>query len=384
MTDFVPASDENDEWLTDQYSALLGSVASTLDLDAGMQDVLVRARHADLVAGLGDILDLEAGLRAAVHAASDTPTTPEGLEQHLLPSLQVLITAIGASALRVRLTIRTHPAIRALDSARQLITDLANTRDSGLAKGLLHLRLFRDCLERIDQYRGAQTLPPALSRALDRVRLRDDRTVARVVILEIVRTLDAISAREQDTGVRADLALARGSAIELGRVLVRYLAGNVRLGLLDALQQAQTVDARERDLRFGEVLTDTLDRHLYRNRAHAAAASREIAGELDNALTLVGSLPRDIALALTRFVTDAMDVDDTLGVALTLVHDTVNDFSGLDLRTLDLTGVSLSGVRWSAKTQWPAGRRAEIQRNSVLIGPGLFEIRDGLRWTIKV
>jgi hypothetical protein len=72
------------------------------------------------------------------------------------------------------------------------------------------------------------------------------------------------------------------------------------------------------------------------------------------------SLPGDFALALTHFLTDAIDVVETLGVALTLVHDAVNDFSGIDLRDVDLAGVPLRGVRWSPK---PNGHQIDWLRS---------------------
>lgn len=58
----------------------------------------------------------------------------------------------------------------------------------------------------------------------------------------------------------------------------------------------------------------------------------------------------------------------------------LNDFTHADLRDTDLNGVSLDGVRWSAATtRWPDRWREQIQRDSVPIRKGIFEIRYGTK-----
>ena len=54
------------------------------------------------------------------------------------------------------------------------------------------------------------------------------------------------------------------------------------------------------------------------------------------------------------------------------------NYKAADLRKADLGQVvSLDGIRWTASTRWPKAWTAEIERRSVDIGGGVFEIREG-------
>ncbi|MFI9503607.1 hypothetical protein [Nocardia sp. NPDC052566] len=70
-------------------------------------------------------------------------------------------------------------------------------------------------------------------------------------------------------------------------------------------------------------------------------------------------------------------VTSTLARGLADLEDVLNNFSGEDLRAVDLAGVQLSRLRWSATTQWPEHWREQIQRDSFPVGHGIFEIRGG-------
>jgi len=39
--------------------------------------------------------------------------------------------------------------------------------------------------------------------------------------------------------------------------------------------------------------------------------------------------------------------------------------------------LSLVGVRWSRETKWPPGWEERLERDSVLVGDGVFEVRGG-------
>ncbi|MGB6161021.1 MAG: WD40 repeat domain-containing protein [Pseudonocardiaceae bacterium] len=72
MSDFPSLPEEAlDRWLADQYRALVNDLTAALDLEAGLREVMIPARHADLVADLRDVLGLEAGLSAIVPATPD-------------------------------------------------------------------------------------------------------------------------------------------------------------------------------------------------------------------------------------------------------------------------------------------------------------------------
>jgi len=55
----------------------------------------------------------------------------------------------------------------------------------------------------------------------------------------------------------------------------------------------------------------------------------------------------------------------------------VNDFTGADLRDVDLTDVLLDGVRWSTTTEWPSRWIEQVERSSAYLGDGVYEIIRG-------
>jgi hypothetical protein len=54
------------------------------------------------------------------------------------------------------------------------------------------------------------------------------------------------------------------------------------------------------------------------------------------------------------------------------------------LREVDLTGISLGGIRWSEATLWPDQWIDQIRRDSVHLGGGVYKIRPGTTnvWTM--
>lgn len=55
-----------EQWLADSYKALVAGVGNVVDVEAGLREVLLQAHHDDAVDGLGDVLDADAGLREAL------------------------------------------------------------------------------------------------------------------------------------------------------------------------------------------------------------------------------------------------------------------------------------------------------------------------------
>jgi predicted flap endonuclease-1-like 5' DNA nuclease len=66
------------------------------------------------------------------------------------------------------------------------------------------------------------------------------------------------------------------------------------------------------------------------------------------------------------------------------LRNALTDFGGQDLRGVDLSRLRLDGIRWSnqtarsGSTHWPPAWQAFIERHSVEIGVGQFEVRDGV------
>ncbi|MGQ0774517.1 MAG: hypothetical protein ACT4NY_08890 [Pseudonocardiales bacterium] len=115
--------DAVDRWLADQRRAVADDLAATLDLEAGLREAMIPARHADLVADLRDVLDVEAGLSAIVSA---TPADSAGT--HLEgPSPDPQPTTAPAGSFRVigpRVGMRQMPMADSAD--RRGLTELVN------------------------------------------------------------------------------------------------------------------------------------------------------------------------------------------------------------------------------------------------------------------
>lgn len=67
------------------------------------------------------------------------------------------------------------------------------------------------------------------------------------------------------------------------------------------------------------------------------------------------------------------------GHLLATVADGLHDFTGADLSAVDLDGVPLTGVRWSATTRWPEGWAERVTVRSDVHRPGEFVVGAGSR-----
>src|SRR5262249_48135718 len=55
----------------------------------------------------------------------------------------------------------------------------------------------------------------------------------------------------------------------------------------------------------------------------------------------------------------------------------LRDYAGADLRTVELAGLDLQGVRWSETTRWPPRWENTIREHSVRLPGGGYEYRRG-------
>jgi hypothetical protein len=244
--------------------------------------------------------------------------------------------------------LRARAIARDLDRARNLVDALDRDRD--LARALDRARNLADALDRARDLDRASVLGRALALARGRARGRN--------------LADALD-RDRDL----DLTSARGRALD--RVLA--LARGAKLA--DALDRARALD---RDL------GRDIDRALALARAHAHAHAHTSAPDLLalDLLALDPPLAHAIDLPLAR---DLLALDLPVARDLARTRDLArdldrarNDFSSADLRGIDLTNVQLEGLRWSKEgTKWPTEWIDQIERDSVEIKPGLFEIRGG-------
>jgi hypothetical protein len=59
-----------------------------------------------------------------------------------------------------------------------------------------------------------------------------------------------------------------------------------------------------------------------------------------------------------------------------VLDQALDDFTGVDLRSVALDGVSLEGIQWSARTRWPAEWMGQVKAASREVEPGIFQIGD--------
>jgi len=128
MNDFAPTPEESlDRWLADQYRAWVNNLAAALDLDAGLREAMIPARHAGLVADLRDILDVEAGLNAVVSATLD-PTSeissePWRIEESTWSPGSVAVAVRRGAAARVFVSYAREDRALAGELYRRLVDD---------------------------------------------------------------------------------------------------------------------------------------------------------------------------------------------------------------------------------------------------------------------
>lgn len=190
--------------------------------------------------------------------------------------------------------------------------------------------------------------------------------------LDLTRALDRVSTLARASTLDRALALARARLVRARDKPDPWSWPNPRLRFDDFSEY----EIRSRIAAQGSALVDVL------------AVARDLAGDLDRDLARALALARglDRAIALTRAHARDLDLDRAIARDLGLARARAREFDldldrarcnfvGFDLRRVDLTGRTLDGVRWSSATQWPAGWANQIQRDSVEIEPGLFEIR---------
>lgn len=275
-----------------------------------------------------------------------------------------------------RLALRSRPVARAAVAAFRVQLAFACARD------------LRFELDRVRRF--APGLAPNLDRALVDGRALEE-ALARAAANARARAVAHARFDEDPYFVEAlSLDLTLTGARDLVDVMV-FIAN------LDAA----VVDARDLDSNFTSALASDLVSALGRLSALIPVLPRD--GALERARVLARFLRREHILLRIRDIgggpTDDLRIDSALTGASDLADDdartssgqalgrsiaaaiafadALNDFTEADLRNADLAGLSLTGIRWSRATRWPPAWVEEIERLSVEIEPGIFEIRGG-------
>lgn len=305
----------DDHWPAARHRDLLNGLSQHLDPDAGLRDIMLHADHAAFTGALGRHLDTPAGLAAILPpppaaASRRTPGQPGTAEEIAAadPAARMALRrspvtlAVILSDLTVRtLTIAEKADARALYLARDLATDLA--RDLHRARDLARLTPDLDIDLAFD-----------LARNLDLDRTRE-------LVSDLARAVNRALTLARDPGLDLDLDLA----FDLARDLA-----------LD----------RTRDLALALVITPDRD------------------------------LARDLARQTALMMGGTLGLRQVEGLADALLEGALDDFTHADLTRTDLAGSDMTGIRWSDRgTTWPPGTDTDgLRARSQEIAPGIYEI----------
>ncbi|MEU0386155.1 hypothetical protein [Streptomyces chartreusis] len=341
-------------WREEHQAPLVTGLGEVLDIEAGLHEILLMSRYDTSVRALDHVLDIEAGLAAVLPSRPSEPavkaTTPEWLQGRTVP--RELFDSVSP---RERITLRVRPPVskasRALDNALHL--NLALDPDRALARALvqdLALELARDLNREIGRAHGF-------------VRTRD---LGRLIDLDCV----CDTALHIDRNIPGVVALdPRSLDRARGLIRARDIVFNLAQDLVVAVPHAREL---------------SLDLALPLDRARALAL------DLDHALNHVFALGCDHNFHVDVVNIRTNGVRRALGRALhqepptidtSAVHPFLNDFTASDLRSADLGGIDLGGVRWSEYgTQWPWDLDVEhlkSRSDEAAPGSGIWVVRSG-------
>ncbi|WP_062993792.1 hypothetical protein [Nocardia anaemiae] len=288
-----------EQWLLVQRDALDADLATSLDLEAGLREVLIAAQREAIADDLSEVLDLDAGLAAIVPESVPVPPARQDIKRtYDVGRFDDDVTAIKELSINDRWALRTKMLRNGLELAYEIAWALASDYDDDTPE------------------KPVSPLFPDWSHW----------------ILAHQERFDYLSA-----------AVERG--LEEGAY---YIRGHIHM------------DHPSKDVLL----------QLWGHRIAQVQRIARIAAEWRNAVVHRGT---------SRGVPYRAAINNMCEVASALadtVH-AVNDFVGEDLREAGLEKDDLDGVRWSVKTKWPPEWLEEIDRDSVPIGNGVFEVRQG-------
>jgi hypothetical protein len=126
-------------WLVEERQRLHDGLCEILDVETGLREVTIDAHRARLNSDLRSVLDLEGGLAAILPSAEPAPASadenPSAWPSAPNADAGDLTHRINDIDPQARLTVRTHPRVRAfardLDRAVALVRDLDEALELG-------------------------------------------------------------------------------------------------------------------------------------------------------------------------------------------------------------------------------------------------------------
>ncbi|HKT03776.1 MAG TPA: hypothetical protein VJT31_29965, partial [Rugosimonospora sp.] len=174
--DADPLADDALTALTAGHTAFLAGVDEVLDVEAGLADALLPARQTRLVSELDEVLDVEAGLAAILPSGTSADPAPAGSGQPMTgPETEPVAPAAGTAA-RDRYTFRVFALLAATvrqPDPRTRLTLRSDPRFSATINAVSLLLVLALALDRARALDRALDFAVALDRALDRDLARD-------------------------------------------------------------------------------------------------------------------------------------------------------------------------------------------------------------------
>jgi hypothetical protein len=271
-------------------------------------------------------------------------------------------------------------ALSASTLSRDFVLDVTLARDR--ARALAH-ELSRDFVIELTLARDrVRDVTDASDRASERGNTLI-RTLARArdIASSLISDPDPDRARDLDATLAGTLDIALGLARESDLDLDITPARSITLTFSftsDADSDlVPTLDSET------NVIRDPAPASEHTNaRNRASDRDRDLARDLASALTRDRASARDFGPALdgnADFTRERQIFVGSLITAIGRLAEALTDMTDADLRSTDLRGIPLAGIRWSTLTRWPAAWEDGIRRDSVELGPdlGLYEIRPG-------
>lgn len=333
----APGSPEHSahRWLSSHHEALVDGLGDVLDVEAGLQEILLHSHHDSAVDALATVVDTEAGLTAILPESARTPqpnTREESRDSNDPAQTNKALPALSACA---RMTLRDRPDVKtarlALDS------------------------LLVDTLE----------IPSSLQVARYKANaLADDLTQS--IITDVT---EHEMARHHAAEFKNTVFRSNREASALSHALMQILeAGGLAKSLHSALDRAR---ARAEDLTSVLYAVQNLEYAI--DVGVDATRSRYV----ERALAILISVR---TTEVCRAIGQALD-QPAVSLDRHQLHTLLNDFTTADLNTTDLTDIDLTGVHWTSRsTHWPpAVDVAELKNRSAETSPGsgIWVVRSG-------
>ncbi|WP_410659522.1 hypothetical protein [Amycolatopsis sp. lyj-112] len=137
------------------------------------------------------------------------------------------------------------------------------------------------------------------------------------------------------------------------------------------LERTRTLTGQLRTLLDGNpFLQKALQAALHEARTEIRNRVGKFASDQALATAMIAALTQDLESE------DLLDLSGDVCAAADVLITAVTDMTAANLTEVDLSGLRLTGVKWSADTQWPTTWEDSIRARSTEIGPNLYTIID--------